>query len=311
MNTAFAPDRPTLQIAWDATSIDLLKTCARKYQLSIIEGWVPRAESVDLTFGIRLHEGLELYHHLRSEDQSHDEALVTALQMILKATWVKDLRRPWSGDNIKNRLTLARTLVWYLDQFASDNLATVQLATGDPAVEMHFTCDLGFQIDGHGAVACGWLDRLVSLGGDIYVTDLKTTKHTLGPSYFAQFSPHGQFSMYSVAGKVALGLPIKGLIVDAAQVAVGFSRFARAIVPRSEGQLDEWLRDTRIAIGQAEDYALDDYWPMNDASCDKYGGCRYRDICSKPLGSRQQWLEANFTRRVWNPLEPRSREGIR
>ena len=50
-----------IQYAWDSTSLGLLKTCPRKYQYEMIEGWGTRDESIHLRFGIEYHTALQDY----------------------------------------------------------------------------------------------------------------------------------------------------------------------------------------------------------------------------------------------------------
>jgi hypothetical protein len=38
---AFSPSIPGLQFAFDSVSLGLLKECPRKYQYTILEGWIP------------------------------------------------------------------------------------------------------------------------------------------------------------------------------------------------------------------------------------------------------------------------------
>jgi hypothetical protein len=104
---------------------------------------------------------------------------------------------------------------------------------------------------------------------------------------------------------VAFKTPVKGVIVDAAQIAVGFSRFVRSFVFKTNDQLDEWYRDLKVFLKQAKQYAWDGYWPQNDKSCHKYGGCIFRGICSKSPSVRDRFLESDFEVREWNPLIPR------
>ena len=77
-NSAFSTVVPTMQLAWDSTSIGLLKECARKYQLtmgSAVEpGWAPRAESVHLRFGQEVHTARHVYDSARAAGKSHDDA---------------------------------------------------------------------------------------------------------------------------------------------------------------------------------------------------------------------------------------------
>lgn len=206
---------------------------------------------------------------------------------------------------------LFRTVIWYLDQFGQkDSLKTVKLANGKPAVELSFRYELGYTFEtGEELLHSGHLDRLALLGEAAYFVDRKTSKNTINGSsaygYFAQFSPNNQMSGYYFAGKVALGVPIVGGIIDAAQIAKGFSRFERGFLTRTDDQLAEWRDDVIIHVQQAERYAAANYWPMNDTACDHYGGCPLRQICNKDPKVRQIFLATDFTKKPWDPLEVR------
>lgn len=307
-NSSFSKDIPLLQIAWDSTSLSALKECPRKYKYSIIDGWAPRNESVHLTFGALYHSALERYDHLLVQGKSHDEAVPTVVRWLLNETWNRELNRPWlSDDKNKNRYTLVRTVVWYLDQFKSDPLQTVILADGKPAVELSFRMEFGFtsSLTSEPYLLCGHLDRLAELNGATYIVDRKTSKNTIGEDFFSKFSPDNQFSTYCFGAKVVYALPTQGLIVDAAQVAMTFSRYQRGFVFRTEDQLLEWYEDAKILLAQNEYYVQRDYWPMNDKSCNNYGGCPFRFICAKAPSVREQWLKASYTQRVWDPLQIR------
>jgi hypothetical protein len=306
-NSAFSPQLPTLQLAWDSVSIGALKTCPRFYELSIVRGWRSRGTAVDLDFGIFLHSARERYYHARAFGEDHNAAQLKALSWLLEATWNSELNRPWQGDQYKNRYTLARTLVWYLEQWGAraDPLEQVILANGRPAVEVSFRFELGYGpegSEGEGFSLCGHLDRLVRFNSGLWVSDLKSTRHTLDTSYFQQFSPDNQMSLYTLAGQVVCGERTSGIIIDAAQVAVGFTRFARGLVQRTEAQLEEWLKGLQVLLGQAEQYARANFWPQNDKACFR---CPFRPICGRTPHVREQWLKADFLQRLWDPLQVR------
>lgn len=309
LNTSFSLQLPVLQLAVDSTSLEAFKRCPRYYQYSIIQGWEPRATSFHLIFGLLYHGALERYDHKRSEGQSHEEALEFAVAWVLRSTWNKELSRPWvSGDSNKNRLTLLRTVIDYADRFGeNDVLKTIQLANGKPAVELSFSFYSGYtsKLTGEPFLFCGHLDRLAEMHGSVYVSDRKTTAHTISSQWFQQFTPHNQFSLYTLAGQVVWSQPVKGLVVDGAQIAVGFSRFERALITRDDSQLREWHADALLQFELMEKYAQLGYWPQNDSACGNYGGCKFRQICSKTPGSREQWLKAEFNKRVWDPLQRR------
>lgn len=308
-NSSFSTITPGFQWAIDSTSLGEAKLCPKKYHYSIVQGLQPKAESPHLRFGLLLHEGRERYERLHQQQPllSHDELLDAILDWALRETWDQRLGRPWlSGHNVKNRQTLIQTLVWYLDAMAQgDNLETLILANGKPAVELSFRFDSGLVIGGENIILCGHLDRLAELSGQRFVSDIKTSSSELSPRWLAQFTPGNQFSLYSIAARVAFDEPVKGLIVDGVQVGVGFARFARHIVPRDEATLEEWLEDAGYWIGQMHQWAREARWPRNDKACDLYGGCPFRSVCSKSPASRERELALNFIPRVWDPLKTR------
>jgi hypothetical protein len=319
----------TLQWAWDSTSLALLKECPRKYHYVMVEGWRAKGESVHFRFGGLYHSALEQYDKLRAEGTSHDEALEEVVYNVLLDTWEPDepneapfeqyphrAGKPWdSGHNLKNRHTLIRTIVWYLEGFRDDAAKTVILADGKPAVELSFRMELDqwptgqdgwrWLTEEHPYTLCGHLDRLVEFAGGYYVMDRKTTGSTLGGYYFDGFNPDNQMTLYTLAGRIIFNTPVRGVILDAAQIAVGFSRFDRGITYRTEDQLNEWMHDLGYWLSAAARYAERGYWPMNDKACNNYGGCQFRKICSKAPQVRESFLESDFERRAWNPLEVR------
>lgn len=326
-----------VQFAWDSTSLGWLKTCPRLYQYSMIDQWRSRGNSVHLDFGLWYHHGLESYDRRRAEGMNHDDALADVVLDLLTLTWVYpsteglDLDTsagmsaanmaegsPWdSGHNLKTRETLIRSVIWYVEQFGDDDAAqTVVLANGKPAVELSFKMEMDWgpkaqqsvgydKVVGQPYILSGHLDRLVNFNDGVYVMDRKTSSTTIGSYYFENYSPDNQMSLYSMAAKVIYNTPVKGIIIDAAQIAVGFTRFSRGFTFRTPAQIDEWLDDTKRWLALAEQFAVADFWPMNDKSCHQYGGCAFRKVCSKSPEVRQKFLESDFTKKEWNPLIPR------
>lgn len=301
----------TLQYAWDSTSFGLLKECARKYQYTILQGWRKRGESVHLKFGLLFHSALENFDKAKASGFDHDAAVDVALDHVLTSTWERgadgEPSGPWESDlPKKTRETLVRTVLWYLEEYKNDPAKTIILANGAPAVELSFRFDLDYVTPvGSRYMLSGHMDRLVDFGGDTFVMDRKTSGSTIGSYFFNQFDPDNQMTLYTFAGRVVYDMPVSGVIIDAAQVAIGFSSYARGITMRSEGQLDEWLLNTGHWLKLAEHYSASNYWPMNEKSCGNYGGCAFRNVCNKDPRIRQNYLETDFEKRFWNPLETR------
>jgi hypothetical protein len=117
-------------------------------------------------------------------------------------------------------------------------------------------------------------------------------------------------SLYTLAGKIILGAPIRGVIIDAAQVLLEKpNAFARGFTYRTEDELEEWLVDLKHTLAHAEHCATENYFPMNDTACNNYGGCKFRGICSKSPAVRDRFLAADFEKlepqNRWNPLSVR------
>lgn len=212
-----------------------------------------------------------------------------------------------SDDPYKNIWTLCRSIVWYLDAFRNNPLRTVMLSNGKPAVELSFYFDAG-DVDGLAYGFCGHLDRVVESPADgdrKSVHDRKTTKGQINSNYWQGFNPHNQFSLYTAAASIHYEQPTWGITVDAAQVLVDTTRYARQFIAYPPTLVDEWLSESKTWITIAARYAQAGNWPKNDKSCNNFGGCPYRKVCSKSPEFRQAWLEADFLHFRWNPLEVR------
>lgn len=300
-----------IQFAWDSTSIGYLKTCPRLYQLIMIDGWTGKGESIHLRFGIEYHKSLEGYDRLRAQGVSHADAVHDTVRQLLIRT--ADYAPPdddgTRGERLKTKQALVRTVVWYLDQFEDDPATTYILNNGQPAVELSFQFDMDWgpaASDSQPYVLCGHLDRVVNYMDSQFVMDRKTTTTTPSAYYFNSFEPNNQMSLYTLASKIILDSPIKGVIIDAAQILADSSRFVRGFTYRTDDQLEEFVSDLEYWFNQAEAYAEANYWPMNDTACDKFGGCRFRDICSKSPSVREQFLKSAFEKgEKWNPLKVR------
>lgn len=319
-----------IQFAWDSTSLGYLKTCPRLYYYQMIEGWSSHAESIHLRFGIEYHKALQDYDIHKAAGATHE----AAVQWTIHDTLVRTADfRPTEAEygkaaKHKSRDNLIRTVVWYLDQFKDDPAKTHILQDGSPAVELSFRFELSWgpqhqvpiteeelnkilntqegQAVGQPYLLCGHLDRVVNFNDDLYPMDRKTTTTTPGQYFFNQFEPNNQMSLYTLAAKVILEAPIRGIIIDAAQIGIDFSRFHRGFTYRTEDQVQEWVDDLAYWLNLAEGYAVQNYWPQNDTACDKFGGCRFREICSKSPQVRDKFLASNFVKgEKWNPLKPR------
>lgn len=300
-------DSSGAQWAWDSTSLKAFQTCPRYYKYTMVDGWTTAFKNVHLTFGGHYATALEHYHKHRALGLDSNDALIEVVTEALLNTWEYSgsrdgvpIGKPWDGmHSAKTRDNLIRSIVWYVDEFEDEEIKTLILPDGKAAVEYSFRLPIDF-----GYMLCGHIDRLCEYGGAYYVMDQKTTGTTITPAFFNQFLPDTQMSLYTFAGKAIFDLPVKGVIIDAAQIAVGFTRFERGFTFRTDSQLDEWYEDTLNDIERARQATIDNQFPMNPTACGNYGGCTFRSVCSRSPEIREQFLKADFIKRdvKWNPL---------
>lgn len=330
-----------VQRAWDSHSLAAFRECPRKYQYMILEGWRANRMKPSLSFGIYLHRAMEVIHHAKAAGKSHEDVMLEALDWALlntgsyvqecpyckakvanvdphdepqKCPSCKESMDPpfWvpysTSESTRNIVTLSRAIIWYCEQFENDPVRTVVLENGRAAVEHSFRLALPLPTpEGDSYILCGHIDALGLYGADddLFVKEHKHTVSSFSKNYFDRFTPNTQITCYSFSSRVALDEPAKGVMIDAIQIGVNFVRFQRQFAYRTPDILEEWIKDTMYWIKQAEDCAAEDYWPMNDMSCDKYGGCHFRSICGKSPGVREKFLSGDFHRDYWNPLKNR------
>jgi PD-(D/E)XK nuclease superfamily len=302
-----------IQFAWSSSSLDLLKTCPRLYEYTMIQGWASRDESIHLRFGIEYHTALQDYATFRARGIKHEDAIHDTIRALHSRVYDWVVPGSSRAGRYKNRETVVGLVIDYLDHFVDDSAETYVLADGSPAVELsfRFALDWGPQMrevgDGPDKIAdweprftqpyllCGHLDRVVNFHNDLYVMDHKTSLSTISTYYFNQWSPSNQMTLYTLAGGVVLNSPIKGVVISAAQIKLTEPNvFQRGFTYRTPDQLHEWLEDLRFWLGQAEAFATANYWPMNDTSCTKFGGCKFKEVCSKSPQVRESYLRSEF-----------------
>ena len=314
-----------IQFAWDSTTLGAFKQCPRLYFYQYIEGWAPKEDNVHLRFGGEFHTALEQYDILKATGVGHREALNAVVGDLIARCWDWKVDKESKAGRYKNMDTLLALTIDYLDYYKDDRAETFILQDGHPAVELSFRFELDWgpaaatsvgQADnmdvsmGQPYILCGHLDRVVTFADELFVMDRKTTTTALGSYFFDKFEPDNQMTLYTLASKVILEAPVRGVIVDGCQILLEKpNAFTRAMTMRTQDQLDEWVEDLKFTLSEAENYANFNHWPMRDTSCGMYGGCKFRDVCSKSPGVRERFLESQFVKKEegeqWNPLKPR------
>jgi hypothetical protein len=191
-------------------------------------------------------------------------------------------------DTARTPAALTRAVIWYTEKWADDPFQTVRYRD-NAAIELRFELPIPtteWRLSGR-------IDRFAAWQDDLYVVDTKTTKRILNAKYWEQWNPSVQFSGYRWAAR-ALGLEIKGVLVEACQTMATGCRWQRHRLEIKDVHLDEFERDMVYYVRQAEQYHDTSHWPRNRSSCTLYGGCRLRDVCLASPARRRTYLEDKF-----------------
>lgn len=298
------------QLVWDSVSGQAAQKCWRYYKLKIIDGYMGKGEAVHLKFGLILHSALEYLDHARVSGVYNDTSLIIALRRAMSEAGRRDESGVWlgpweSGNDKKNLESLVRTIIWYFDHYATDAYKVATLSDGRAAVELPCKLRMPFEAYGETVLYAGHLDSIGSFAESGFFLDRKSTGSALSASYFAPWDTSFQMTGYFAIAKLGWHMPVNGGILDAMQIGTGFTRFGRHLIHRTDEQLDEWMKELNFTVEQSLAFHDADYWPMNRASCGSYGGCEYLGVCSKTPSVRQRFLDSNYTRQFWDPMEVR------
>ena len=298
-----APSRsflPVIDRPIDNTAMSCYLACPREYHYSMVQHRRGNGRSPALVFGSAWHKALETHYRTGGNRDA----------VIYETTMA------WEGhDSPDDYRTLDRVLLDYdryvkkygLPDGPDDEGKTVGYP-GNPLVEIATEAS----VNGLLHPWTGKLDRIISLGGLIYVEDYKTTSR-LDKHYFRQFDLSNQMMGYTMLGKALLpSYNVVGVRVNVAHVLTKTTEFYREIFPYSPSRIEEWVRNMNTWMKRlAHDYEMlaagdEDAFPghYGDNGCSrKFGMCQYHPVCGASPRLRQAMLDREYEINVWNPLE--------
>lgn len=330
----FSDKHPDLRLAWDATCLAAFMKDPLVYFWTYVRGHQSISKPRAMLWGTLWHEAIAEYR--KQSDWAggegwtttpinlEDPALHKAIRFTIKRADELNLmdspcRR--EDENRRNVYTLVRSLIWYATKYRTDWLAPVVDTDGSLMIEKHFVVPMGLKsratfVDRsvYPAITapeedyylCGSLDEIAQdEDGDQFVLERKSTTSTVASYYFDQHDPSVQMWTYDLIGSKIMPMsPLRGVVVEACQTAVGFTRFERHEITRTPEQRKHWLETIHYWVKQAEQCALSGYWPMNPAS--QTFKSTARDIQRRSPSSWPGLLKTDFEEQpLWNPLEPK------
>ena len=279
-------------IILDSQVLNGIQNCMYKYNLSFIRNLSTAEKSEPIESGDLLHTIFKLYYLLKINrpDLHHDKIVDLSITF---------------GNSYSGTLTQATDSSDAVLKHAADYFSFYEGDALIPKyVEQSFSVVLyenkeeDFRIVYQGVVDL--IAEYIQNGKSYEIgIDHKSTRRNSDPSFLALSN---QFRGY-----------YKSLNLDEFLVnKVGFQktlkpkdRFLRHWLSFNPGVLDEWVSNT-VWWAQHLAFCIDNNtYPQNYTSCDKFGGCHFRETCSSCPGEEREFvIQRDFiTRKGWNPHE--------
>jgi hypothetical protein len=283
----------------DSTIIASFRECEQKSRMEYFLHYKPKAPSIHLHAGGAYAAGLEAARRaFYEQDQDAETSIALGMQTLTSTYGDFD-----GGDSNKSLDRMQGALLYYFDTFPLDQdpASPIQLPAGRRGIEWSFAEPLPFihPDTGNPLIYAGRMDMLVDFAGAQYVLDDKTTS-SLGSSWARQWELRSQFSGYCWAARKA-GIPVKGAIVRGVSILKTKYDNAVAVTNRADWEIERWESMLHSTIRRMlNSYATSSFDYNLDHSCANYGSCLFAQVCKSP--NPQEWLDVQFSRRVWNPL---------
>jgi hypothetical protein len=285
------------------------------YYFVHVQGYGSGIPSAALVWGSLWHEVTAEYKLQYARESDVDKALLATIRFALaeatkaRIDWISANSTRDGDENKRTTYTLVRSLIWWVENYRNDRFRPVQF-DGKLAVELNFALPLPLKAPtGENYVLCGYLDEVVQdEDGYQLVLERKTTTKTISSYYFYTYDPSVQVYTYDLVGSILLPKnPIQGVVIEATQTAVGFSRFERHDVIRTREQREHWLKVLQYWIKRAERDAIDNNWEVAlNTEATTYES-KFRDIERRAPTMWPVILGSDLIKRpLWNPLESRT-----
>lgn len=306
-----APVRPPFPTAIDSTMLKTFRGCPRKYELEYLHHWKSRSPSIHLHAGAAFAAALEeVRTAFYVEGETPERALERGAGRLIEEYGTF----PEPHDTAKTLPRMIGALDFYFERWPleHDQIQPWEYAPGKRAIEFSFASPLPFDhpVTGEPLTYTGRSDFIGEMGGALYIVDDKTTSQ-LGASWMNQWDLRSQFTGYTWAARNVSNIPVQGCIVRGVSILKTKYDNAQVITYRPDWMVERWLRQVVEDLSRLRQAWEAGYFDYNlDEECNSYGGCLFKRICTSPPENQQAWLEADYEKRIWDPLLREERKVI-
>ncbi len=290
MRTGIDPETKTIVL--DNYSLALFRSCPRKYQHRILQGYQPlpidyRPEQEEaplpaaLGFGLGIHEALDMLYasqNLNSALRKFQEVYTNPGEDSKRTVergveLLTEYRAKWKSDDER------------IDQLICETTAGTQIG----------------QIEDYAVMYYGRIDKVEFSNGRWLCKDHKTSSWE--SQYLATaYEQSQQFLGYFYLTKEALKIPCEGIIVDILLMKPKNNDFIRYEIRPSSAQIQEWQRNILTQAGMLLQCYKQEFFPQyGHPACAEWNKiCPFFLICNTQE-HREAIEESQFKEDYWEP----------
>jgi PD-(D/E)XK nuclease superfamily len=267
-----------LNIAIDASQLDMFILCAERYNIRYRQNRVTPVKAHQLDRGSVVHVGCEIYYRALKDGSNYQDAVTAALSKVREAAVVSSDLEPEETNRV------VEVMEEYFDYWrvADQNFRI-------DAVEQPFIYLL-YEDDEMTINLAGKIDMIVS-----------DDKYSKVPYDHKSYDRRGEvLRMTNQFQNYAVVTNSNYLFVNR----IGFQssvpphdKFMRVPLSYDPYYLEQWRQNTiKIIKHQYLEFLVENVWPMNYTSCDKYNRrCEYYEVCdSSGMEAKLYKLERNY-----------------
>jgi len=318
---------PSGYVFFDNSTLDIARTCLRKYYFQKIRGWNVDGPAAPLIFGSSWHSAMDFLWPACSKGEKKSFVIDGAFSSFLE-TWNASEYGNYSDLDLLDLYPRTPTralemLEAYYKEYGESFKKYKILSIERPFI-------IPLTDDSSKLMYIGKLDKEIEdeRTEEVTICDHKTSSF-LETQWINTFSPSDQFDGYHHAGKMHWGRKFTSIMVDGAQVHKTKISFKRLPLMRQTSQIESWLWETLETISEIqynEELLLNyrnsgkhlEFLPAfkgNHKVCAyQYGKpCPFRDLCIYQNNPEDHDISDGFKNDIWNPFlieEKITKEGM-
>lgn len=282
----------------DSQILNTFQSCQRKCQLSFQQNLKPQETAEALEKGDLMHKLLEVYYSLQLDNPNFNTEVWKTLREAGIDKPLDEPHRfalkcaPFFASRMNMPMEEAEEVIYQFKEYSE----YYKHDSWHPLAVEEVGSKVLYEDEELKVIYTFKIDLVAEQGRTIAPFDHKTSKRRSAPS-----SLSNQFIGY------CYGLNLNNIVINK----IGFQktlspkeRFQRFILTISKERIQEWVNNTVFWARALNDAMIQEQWPMNLTSCDKYSGCVFMPVCESDPESRLYKIERDFkVNEQWDPAK--------